>query len=194
MGSLCKIDGCEEDYYCKDFCRGHYARNLKYGNPLKGGPGRDFCKPYIDEILSSSQYNDECLIWPFGRNSKGYAEFKVKGERFSVHQYACEWVHGPRPDDKPVTRHLCGNGHLGCYNPNHLIWGTYSENWEDAQQVGKYKTGESSNFSVLTREKVVKIQEKLKEGMTQKQIAEQFGVHQTTISKIKNNKTWKRGD
>jgi len=33
MKKECKIDGCETDYYAKNLCRKHYARNLRTGDP-----------------------------------------------------------------------------------------------------------------------------------------------------------------
>jgi len=52
--------------------------------------------------------------------------------------------------------------------------------------------GENSPNHKLTEEQVIQIKFFLKEGkLTQQEIADMFGVSNQTISKIKNNKTWK---
>jgi hypothetical protein len=40
---------------------------------------------------------------------------------------------------KVVCAHACNN-HI-CSNPNHLYWGTYAENFDDAVKSGRYKSG-----------------------------------------------------
>ena len=57
-----------------------------------------------------------------------------------VAAWACEEAHGPRPC-RFVVRHLCpndsyvvtrGEGAFVCVNPEHLEWGTRSQNSQDA--------------------------------------------------------------
>ena len=33
MPNFCSVEGCERAYYAKSFCKLHYMRNRKYGNP-----------------------------------------------------------------------------------------------------------------------------------------------------------------
>jgi hypothetical protein len=32
----CSIENCENKYLCKGFCKKHYQKNKKYGDPLAG--------------------------------------------------------------------------------------------------------------------------------------------------------------
>ena len=65
---------------------------------------------------------DDCLIWPFARNSAGYAHFWLNGKNLLAHRYVCEKVRGPAPPDKPMALHACASGRLGCIAPRHLKW------------------------------------------------------------------------
>lgn len=51
-------------------------------------------------------------------------------------------------------------------------------------------TGEKSRLAVLTNKDVRKIKKLLKQGRTQRFIAEQFDVHYSLISLIKTGKRW----
>lgn len=71
---------------------------------------------------------DECLIWPFNRNDRGYGQLKAYGKIRRAHRVMCVLAHGEPDDRKLQASHTCGNGHLGCVNPRHLRWSTNSEN------------------------------------------------------------------
>lgn len=45
--------------------------------------------------------------------------------------------------------------------------------------------------SKLTEQQVLEIKQLISEGVTNKEIAQKFNVHRETISRIKNNKTWR---
>jgi len=51
--------------------------------------------------------------------------------------------------------------------------------------------GEVSNLSKLTEEQVLEIRSLSEIGYTQKEISEQFNIHQSLVSCIKNRKIWK---
>lgn len=71
---------------------------------------------------------DDCLIWPFNRNDRGYGQLSMGGKIQRAHRVMCELVHGKPPTSKHQASHSCGNGHLGCVHPKHLRWATNSEN------------------------------------------------------------------
>jgi DNA-binding transcriptional regulator YiaG len=85
----------------------------------------------------ASYHHEECLIWPFTRNSqKGYGTFGYLRQQHYAHRYMCELVHGPAPSPKHQAAHSCGRGHEGCVNPGHLSWKTNSENQIDRSEHG----------------------------------------------------------
>jgi hypothetical protein len=87
-------------------------------------------------LRDRATYNgDGCLIFPFSRNpQKGYGMFGNNGELLYAHRFMCELANGPPPTRKHQTLHSCGNGHGGCVHPQHLSWGTNSDNQRDRWQ------------------------------------------------------------
>lgn len=128
-------------------------------------------------------HDEWCLFWPFGLNQGGYAH--VGGDKIKVHRMMCERKNGPAPAGKPEACHECGNGHLGCVNPNHLQWKSHGDNMSDMFRHGRHQ----KRFK-LTPEQVDEIRSL--EGRARIiDIANQFGVMDTTIRQIHSGKIWK---
>ena len=74
-----------------------------------------------------------------------------------------------------------------------LEWVTRSQNILHKFRTLKYEApnGENNGRSKLKSNDILKIRKLCIQGSSQKDIAKQFHVHTTTISNIKNNKTWK---
>jgi hypothetical protein len=137
VARLCSIDDCGQPYYAKGWCRNHHARWVRHGDPLtllkpqarRGEPAR-----YLDEIVLQHTAN-ECLLWPYGRDSNGYGQV-TEGR---VHVIVCERIHGPAPTPDHEVAHECGKGHEGCCAPLHLAWKTHAENMADMFRHGTNK-------------------------------------------------------
>ena len=139
-----------------------------------------------------SHENSECLLWPYGRDSGGYARAKVPG--FSTrlaHRIMCELANGRKPFAGALARHKCGNGHLGCVNPRHLAWGSAQDNANDALSHGTVPRGEQNAKSVLKLEDVLRIRIMSAEGLSQRKIADQFGISPATVQAIIEGRTWR---
>jgi hypothetical protein len=126
-----------------------------------------------------------CLIWPFGRNSSGYATFNTGGKQLYVHRYICEQVNGPPPSDKHQAAHCCARGHEGCVNPRHVSWKTPQENQMDRLNVGVPFTGRRRR---LTREQVREIRAS---DDTHRTLAERFGIREMNIRRIRTGELYK---
>lgn len=97
--------------------------------------------PLMQWIAKFRDYRGRgCLIWPFGRNSAGYAIYGRRGKAFYVHRYMCEYAHGPAPK-RHQAAHSCGNGDGGCVSPGHVSWKTPSANQHDRSARGRPFTG-----------------------------------------------------
>lgn len=82
-----------------------------------------------------------------------------------------------------VVRHICNN--KTCCNPEHLDFGTHSDNMNDAIKNGH-------KMVKLDKEKVKEIKCLLVENMlTTNEMGQKYNVSNTTISKIKLGKSWK---
>ncbi len=96
------------------------------GKPGRGSPNKGKGKAFAFLQSLVGHVGDECVSWPFGRMHKGYGQLGHLGKSHKAHRMLCEMVYGPPPTDKHQATHSCGNGHLGCVNPNHLEWKTSS--------------------------------------------------------------------
>jgi hypothetical protein len=84
--------------------------------------------------MFSDYKGDKCLLFPFRTASSPRGQVTYNFKATTAHRAMCLHVHKRPPDDKPMALHRCGNGHLGCVNPNHLYWGDQSDNNRDAHR------------------------------------------------------------
>lgn len=155
--------------------------------------------------------DDKCWLWSGAQNSRGYGTVGWRDPNtgvktmYSSHRLAYHFTHGAPPAGMCVM-HICDNP--PCCNPAHLTLGTVAENNRDRAAKGrnaKPGTGKLANRDTtnqprgsqsprakLTEDKVRRIWAELEAGhKTQYQIAEAFGVSQSTIMTIKTGRHWK---
>lgn len=186
---VCKIEGCGAPIINKrGWCNAHYQRWWKHGDPLAGRtPDGEPLRFFRDVVLPFQ--GDECLIWPYSKDRKGYGRAVFGGKLKYVHREACEHRHGPAPTVIHEAAHTCGNGNVGCCNPLHVEWKTPVENMADTLIHGTHNRGERQGGSKLTEADVRRIKA-LSGRLTQAQIARDFGVVPSLISQIHSGKRW----
>jgi hypothetical protein len=186
----CIVDGCSGKRAARGFCQKHYVRFKRTGTTALVRKQRT--SKLLQWVYDHANHDcDECLIWPFNRDSQGYpGGTTVNGKTVKVHRVMCEIVNGvPSPRDLQCC-HVCGNGHLGCINPRHLRWGTALANSADKIRHGRSRRGESHWKSRLTVEQVVEIKKQLEAGRTLAAIAKEFNVPRATIGGISERRVW----
>lgn len=130
----CAIEDCGNPVKGRGWCKMHYARWRRHGDPLftltaaDGEPER-----FLRETVLAHN-GAGCLIWPYTRDGYGYGRIWWGGKMESVHRIVCERADGP-PCGREVA-HECGNGHLGCVSPLHVRWKTHAENMADKARHG----------------------------------------------------------
>ncbi len=129
---------------------------------------------------------DECWEWTAGKTG-GYGRFCINYKMYRAHRVSWYLTHGKIPASLCVL-HSCDN--RACVNPAHLFLGTRKDNMQDAAKKGRIARGPRNGNSKLSANEVRKINELLAEGWDQQEIADEFEVHQVTISKIKRGKIW----
>lgn len=184
----CSVGGCCIPSKTKGLCRKHYMRLRSHGDPLGGSTGNGEPLAFIHDVAVPSK-GDECLIWPFAKDRKGYARVYSNGRLHNASRYVCQLVHGDPPSEGLYAAHECGKGDTGCVNPRHLSWKTPKENQADRLVHGTHEHGERNAMAKLTSDQALEII-RLKGVMSQTKLAKRFGVCQTNISQIQNRKTW----
>ena len=144
--------------------------------------------------------SDECWEWQGSLDSSGYGNLSESGKQGVAHRQAWELENGDPGDDWVL--HTCDNKR--CVNPNHLYLGDHTQNMADAWERGLMTpnnnlpsadelSGESGPGAKLTEEEARKVKDMIGE-KTQEEIAEEFGIDQTTVSSIKLGRTWSHLD
>ena len=128
---------------------------------------------------------DGCWLWTGPINPKGYGVIARRTYVESLaHRFAWVDTNGVIPGGLCVL-HRCDTP--ACVNPAHLFLGTKADNNADMRAKHRGAHGETCGSSRLNSELAAAI---LKAAGSHRQIAEAFGVHQTTVTRIKNRRIW----
>lgn len=185
---LCSVHGCERPAERREWCNSHYRRWLKHGTPLGGRTPRGEILRYIESLKGTGE--TECIRWPYGMHPDGYGQAWYAGRVRQAHRVVLIVSTGANPETPLQAAHLCGKGHCGCVNPNHLEWKTPADNSLDRVRHGTVPLGECHHRSTLSAIQVMAIRVRVAEGATQRHVAEQYGVSQASISDIVRGRTW----
>lgn len=122
---LCGVEGCDLRYYCRGYCKRHYSKWYKHGDPLAGG--RRYATPE-EKFADATERQGECLVWVERTDLERHASIWVDGKAVGAHRYAWEREHGPIPDGTLVD-HACHNPR--CVEVKHLRLATSAENGQN---------------------------------------------------------------
>jgi hypothetical protein len=143
----------------------------------------------IDRFWSHTVASGDCIIWVSGKFAKGYGAFTFteNGHKRQVRasRMAYELFVGPISPGM-IVRHTCDNP--SCVNPKHLVIGTHQDNMNDMKARNRSAKRERNGNSKLSSELVKKIRDDYR---SQDAISKEYGVAQSTISRIKRGKMWK---
>lgn len=144
---------------------------------------------------------DDCWPWTAYRRHGGYGEFAVRPHPspFRSNRLAFLITTGKDPGNLNVL-HRCDNP--PCCNPKHLFLGTNDDNIADMVSKGRHsfatnppkrmQNGSANFCSILTDEAVRSIRFRFAAGgITQRELAAEYGVGQTAISRIILRIRWK---
>lgn len=184
--AVCSVPHCGKAIEGRGLCRLHWYRRKRGTDllaPMRGQRGA--LEAWLHQHSTTDSH--ECLVWPYGR-TKGYGHLRFDGRQMGAHRAMCILAHGAPPFRGAQAAHSCGNGALGCVNPNHLRWATAKMNSEDRVEHGTQVRGEACGASVLTEAEVLAI---IRDRRPSRLIASAYGVSATTVKDIRKRKIWK---
>lgn len=133
----------------------------------------------------------ECWPWNGYQTKGGYGRFAFDKKMWLAHRLSWFLTFG-KIDDALDLCHHCDNP--ACVNPDHLFPGTAKVNMHDAMNKGRLARGELSANAKLNENSVREIRRKFAAGVTCRELAAQFGVDNSVISRVARRKTWKHVD
>lgn len=134
----------------------------------------------------------ECWNWNASlRNESGYGQINFMGKMQGAHRVSYMLFKGEIPNGLCVL-HKCDNPL--CVNPYHLFLGTNKDNVADRERKGRGNQphGSMSGNAKLKESDIPEIFALRLSGLTQQEIADNYGVAQCTISDVLHGKRWSR--
>lgn len=148
----------------------------------------------IKRFWSKVQKSDSCWLWTAGKFDTGYGQFRFAGRNQGAHRLSWFFVHGEIPKGLYVL-HKCDN--RACVSPDHLWLGTAKDNAMDMARKGRChlqkhpeksprvsQRGELNGHAKLDAHRVRAIRNLVASGLSQRAVAEKFGVRQSSISRV----------
>jgi hypothetical protein len=133
---------------------------------------------------------DECWEWQGTRTRNGYGQIGINGKIIYTHRLAYTLSVGD-PAGLIVCHH-CDNP--PCCNPAHLYGGTRAMNSHDMVVRGRCRSrglpGDTNGAAKLKESDVIDIRKQAADGVPQRTIAAQYGVHQSMVYLIAKRKKW----
>lgn len=138
--------------------------------------GANECWPWVGQLGKPSRVN--MLYGRFAMLSDG------KTKSYRSHRFVWMLMRGPIPDGMNVL-HRCDN--TKCCNPEHLFLGSQHDNIEDMKRKNRQARGENNVKAKLTEADVREIRASTE---TTSALAKRYGVHYTTMVKVRDGRFW----
>jgi len=124
------------------------------------------------------------------QNSNGYLSVRINGKLKPIHIIICNTFHGSKTVTNNQVRHL--NDEKLDNSASNLMWGTPKQNSEDKIRNGHAPDlkGVKHGRSKLDDDKVRQIRVKINEGIQFKDIAIEFNIDSSAISRIYRGLNW----
>ena len=173
----------------------------------------------MERFWTKVEKTDGCWNWTACCGRDGYGQFHIDGKWLRAHRYSLELKLGRPIAAGMQANHTCKQNHK-CVNPHHLYEGTHQENMDDMKLDGtvargdkhgsrlhperlargdkngarlhpeRLARGEKNANAKLTEDTVKEIRILREFGYTQMELAGMYGVNQTQICRVVNNKYW----
>ena len=119
---------------------------------------------------------------------EGYQRARRHGKLERRHRLVLEEKLG-RPIRKGyLALRQCNN--RSCINPDHLYEGTHADNAKDMVDANRQAKGSRAGSAKLSETQGEEIKRRLHNGEMGRSLAQEFGVNDSQISRIKNSLSW----
>lgn len=130
-----------------------------------------------------------CMLWIDKPNKRGYGRLQLRQRNVRAHRVSLWLAAGDPPAGKPEAAHSCRS--KTCVAPAHLSWKSRKGNSDDRKRDGTLPCGERNANAKLTAVQVKDIRSRYAQGgISQKDLGQQYGVAQTTVSEVVLGKKW----
>ena len=138
--------------------------------------------PY-SQVMNQTEHEGDCLVFTGPRNRMRYGRMNGPYDEILAHRVVWAHHHGAIPQGVVVCHH-CDNP--PCVKIEHLFAGTMRDNMQDAMRKGRLARlyGTENHSAKLSWDHVCEIRELALTGQSHRQIAERYGVHETTVGQI----------
>lgn len=183
--NVCSIGGCTNKIEARGWCKKHWQRWWKHGDPIALVQDRDFCRALREKYhLKNIRNLPEHRVWSCMKQrceNPRNTYFKYYGSRRI--KVCKEWHFfrafyedmGPRPSASHQLDRIDNDGN---YEPANCRWTTATINNRNKPNV------------ILSMEKATKIRTDYKKGISIAALSEQYGVTKRMIYSVVNNKKW----
>jgi len=148
-------------------------------------------RPLSDRFWAKVQKTDSCWLWTAATNPKGYGVFCVDKKTNAnelAHRVSYRMHYGAIPTHLRVLHHC---DIPSCVNPSHLFLGTLGDNMVDKVAKNRQQKGEGVPNAKLTDAQVIEIRQRYRAGgISQAQLAREYGVTHGTMGSLLHRKTW----
>lgn len=135
-----------------------------------------------------------CFIWTGARTTpprgEPYGRVRVGGRSVMATHFVWEMERGPIPEGLLVLHHC---DRPLCVRPNHLFLGTHKDNAADMRGKGRaprWDGGRNPNARLTAADVKAMRARYWADGVTQKQLVQEFGISQAQVSKIIRGVAW----
>lgn len=164
---MCSIGNCTREVKVRGWCRAHYLRWYRFGDPLASAPRKTPEQRYLEKV--DRRGADDCWPWIGAYATVDRGAFRWKGKTRIATRVGWEIEHGEGPGELHVC-HTCDHG--WCHNPGHWFLGTHQDNMSDLKQ----KNLPRGRPLATTPEIDQKIDEGLATGESHLSIARRLGI------------------
>lgn len=157
------------------------AKNKVWSDDMWNEARKRIDKYSVPETENNIHLNSPCILWTGNISHDGYGRVSCHGIIFPVHSLSCSIKIKQQRPDNLVTRHLCGI--KLCVNPDHLEFGTHSENAIDnvIHNKSNRKFSDEQIIEIRNQSKVKPMIE----------LSKMYNVGVNTISNIIKKKSYK---